>query len=60
MYRDLGLHPYRQYPGFTETEHAPMVSLTREQLAHLQADHLFVTFDKWHMQAPGWERSSFF
>lgn len=56
LYRDLGLHPYRQYPGFTETEHAPMVSLTREQLAHLQADHLFVTFDKWHTQAPGAER----
>ncbi|MGG4142616.1 hypothetical protein ABEW34_05745 [Paenibacillus algorifonticola] len=33
-----------------------MFKVTLEELALLSADHLFITFDKWHSQAEGEER----
>lgn len=54
LYRDLGLTPHplvRQLANRTRK-----AALTAEWLAQLDADHLFITFDKRHSEAPGEER----
>ncbi|MDU5140811.1 MAG: AraC family transcriptional regulator [Paenibacillus dendritiformis] len=54
LYRDLGLTPHplvRQLASRTRK-----AALTVEWLARLDADHLFITFDKRHSEAPGEER----
>ncbi|WP_052676058.1 helix-turn-helix domain-containing protein [Paenibacillus sp. IHBB 10380] len=45
LYRDLGLKPDSLVQQLTHGKR--YVNLTSEFLPHLNADHLFVTFDKW-------------
>ncbi len=54
LYRDLGLTPHQSVwniPPHTRKKH-----LTFDQLIHLDADHLFITFDKQHSIFEGEER----
>lgn len=54
LYGDLGLRPHPLV--LQMTGHARRVSLTREWLARLDADHLFVAFDKSESAVEGEER----
>ncbi|KQO18279.1 hypothetical protein [Paenibacillus sp. Leaf72] len=59
LYEDLGLCPspavqLGSVPSKAVGSH--MIKVTLEELALLSADHLFITFDKWHSQAEGEER----
>ena len=54
LYRDLGLMPHESVwniPHYTRKTH-----LTIDQLIHLDADHIFITFDKQHSIFEGEER----
>ncbi|MNC01040.1 Iron(3+)-hydroxamate-binding protein FhuD precursor [compost metagenome] len=44
LHDDLGLQPHALVPKLTRGQ--KRVSLTREELASLTADHLFITFDR--------------
>lgn len=44
LHHDLGLQPHELVPKLTRGQ--KRVSLTREELASLTADHLFITFDR--------------
>ncbi|OMD64897.1 AraC family transcriptional regulator [Paenibacillus odorifer] len=44
LHEDLGLQPHELVPKLTRGQ--KRVSLTREELASLTADHLFITFDR--------------
>ncbi|ANY65900.1 AraC family transcriptional regulator [Paenibacillus sp. BIHB 4019] len=59
LYGDLGLCPspaVQLGPIPSKTVGSRMIKVTLEELALLSADHLFITFDKWHSQAEGEER----
>jgi AraC-like DNA-binding protein/ABC-type Fe3+-hydroxamate transport system substrate-binding protein len=56
LYGDVGLRSHSAV-GVASKANAPgMFNLSREDLGALNADHLFITFDKWHSQAEGAER----
>lgn len=55
LYDDLGLRPLPK-TSRASTDSSGLTALTIEELAALEADHLFITFDKWHSQADGEER----
>lgn len=57
LYDDLGLSPCSMGEARAGIAHERMTKLTVEELSALSADHLFITFDKWHSQADGTERS---
>ncbi|WP_139992218.1 AraC family transcriptional regulator [Paenibacillus paridis] len=57
LYGDLGLSPYQMNEAAEEENQARMKTFTLEELSALTADHLFITFDKWHSQAAGAERT---
>ncbi|WP_019911564.1 helix-turn-helix domain-containing protein [Paenibacillus sp. HW567] len=44
LHRDLGLHPHPLVRQLTRGQ--KRVNLTSEELSHLTADHLFITFDR--------------
>jgi len=56
LYGDIGLRSHSAI-GVASTSNRPgMLNLSVEDLATLSADHLFITFDKWHSKAEGKER----
>ncbi|MGO4547363.1 helix-turn-helix domain-containing protein [Paenibacillus sp. 2TAB23] len=57
LYGDLGLCPHRIQKAESGGSTARMTRLSLDELSMLTADHLFVTFDKWHSQADGEERA---
>ncbi|MEV5026133.1 AraC family transcriptional regulator [Paenibacillus sp. LPE1-1-1.1] len=57
LYGDLGLSPHRIQKAEAGASTARMTRLKPDELSMLTADHLFVTFDKWHSQAEGEERA---
>lgn len=57
LYEDVGLSPYCGGEARAGKAQERMTRLTLEELSTLSADHLFITFDKWHSQAEGMERS---
>ncbi|MCK6078148.1 helix-turn-helix domain-containing protein [Paenibacillus silvae] len=57
LYGDVGLRSHAAV-GITSKLNKPgMFNLSVEELSALNADHLFITFDKWHSQAEGKERA---
>jgi AraC-like DNA-binding protein/ABC-type Fe3+-hydroxamate transport system substrate-binding protein len=55
LYRDLGLRPHPLVNQLAGKQRKVVLSM--EQLVRLEADHLFVTFDKRHSASAGEERS---
>jgi ABC-type Fe3+-hydroxamate transport system substrate-binding protein/AraC-like DNA-binding protein len=58
LHKDLGLLASPLSRGEACTSR--MVKLSMEELSRLHADHLFITFDKWHSQEQGAERRLLF
>ncbi|MBU5351822.1 helix-turn-helix domain-containing protein [Paenibacillus barcinonensis] len=57
LYGDVGLRSHSAV-GITSKSNRPgMFTLSVEELSALTADHLFITFDKWHSQEEGKERA---
>ncbi|OMF37740.1 AraC family transcriptional regulator [Paenibacillus sp. FSL H8-0548] len=54
LYGDLGLNGH--LASGNAADHASMIEITLEDLSAMTADHLFITFDKWHSQVDGAER----
>ncbi|WP_217560553.1 helix-turn-helix domain-containing protein [Paenibacillus sp. GbtcB18] len=56
LYGDVGLRSYSAVGIASKANRPGMFNLSVEDLRTLNADHLFITFDKWHSQAEGKER----
>ncbi|MDF9839797.1 MULTISPECIES: helix-turn-helix domain-containing protein [unclassified Paenibacillus] len=56
LYGDVGLRSHSAVGVALKANRPGMFNLSVEDLRTLTADHLFVTFDKWHSQAEGSER----
>ncbi|MFF2157212.1 helix-turn-helix domain-containing protein [Paenibacillus chitinolyticus] len=56
LYDDVGLRSYSAVGVASKANRPGMFNLSVEDLRTLNADHLFITFDKWHSQAEGKER----
>ncbi|MGR6544009.1 helix-turn-helix domain-containing protein [Paenibacillus tundrae] len=56
LYGDVGLHSHAAVGIFSKANRPGMFNLSVDDLHKLNADHLFITFDKWHSQAEGKER----
>lgn len=56
LYGDVGLRSHSAVGVASKTNRPGMFNLSVEDLSTLTADHLFITFDKWHSQAEGKER----
>ncbi|WP_338539672.1 helix-turn-helix domain-containing protein [Paenibacillus tundrae] len=56
LYGDVGLHSHAAVGVFSKANRPGMFNLSVDDLHRLHADHLFITFDKWHSQAEGKER----
>jgi len=55
LYEDLGLRPF-VVSETLPTDSSNIVWLDIDRLPELKADHLFITFDKWHSREAGAER----
>jgi len=56
LYGDVGLRSHSAVGVASKANRPGMFNLSVEDLRRLTADHLFITFDKWHSQAEGKER----
>ncbi|WP_145408644.1 helix-turn-helix domain-containing protein [Paenibacillus xylanexedens] len=56
LYGDVGLRSHAAVGVASKANRAGMFNLSLDDLHRLSADHLFITFDKWHSQAEGKER----
>ncbi len=56
LYGDVGLRSHSVIGVASKANRPGMINLAVEELHTLTADHLFITFDKWHSQAAGTER----
>jgi ABC-type Fe3+-hydroxamate transport system substrate-binding protein/AraC-like DNA-binding protein len=56
LYGDVGLRSYSAVGVASKANRPGMFTLSVEDLRMFTADHLFITFDKWHSQAEGKER----
>ncbi|MGG4480948.1 helix-turn-helix domain-containing protein [Paenibacillus illinoisensis] len=56
LYGDLGLRSHSAIGVTSKANQPGMFNLSVEDLRTLTADHLFITFDKWHSQEEGKER----
>lgn len=56
LYGDMGLRSHSAVGVASKANRPGMLNLSVEDLRTLTADHLFITFDKWHSQAEGKER----
>ncbi|OBR66333.1 AraC family transcriptional regulator [Paenibacillus oryzae] len=56
LYGDVGLRSHSAAGAASKAYRPGMFNLSVEDLCTLNADHLFITFDKWHSQAEGKER----
>lgn len=56
LYGDVGLRSHSAVGVASQANRPGMFNLSVEDLRTLTADHLFITFDKWHSQAEGKER----
>ncbi|WP_225442433.1 helix-turn-helix domain-containing protein [Paenibacillus lycopersici] len=56
LYGDAGLRPHAAVGVASQANRPGMFNLSVADLRALTADHLFITFDKWHSQAEGKER----
>lgn len=56
LYGDVGLRSHSAVGVASKANRLGMFTLSVEDLRTLKADHLFITFDKWHSQAEGKER----
>lgn len=56
LYGDVGLRSHSAVGVASKANRPGMFNLSVEDLCMLTADHLFITFDKWHSQAEGKER----
>ncbi len=56
LYDDVGLRSHPAIGVASKANRPGMFNLSVEDLRALTADHLFITFDKWHSQAEGKER----
>lgn len=56
LFGDVGLRSYSAVGVASKANRPGMFNLSVEELRTLTADHLFITFDKWHSQAEGKER----
>jgi len=56
LYDDVGLRSHSSVGLASSANRPGMYNLSVEDLRTLTADHLFITFDKWHSQAEGKER----
>ncbi|WP_313892731.1 helix-turn-helix domain-containing protein [Psychrobacillus sp.] len=56
LYGDVGLRSHSAVGVASKANRPGMFNLSVEDLSTLSADHLFITFDKWHSQAEGKER----
>ncbi|WP_342570020.1 AraC family transcriptional regulator [Paenibacillus sp. FSL R5-0749] len=56
LYGDVGLRAHSAVGIASKSNKPGMFTLSVEELSTLTADHLFITFDKWHSQEEGMER----
>lgn len=56
LYGDVGLRSHAAVGVASKANRPGMFNLSVDDLHRLNADHLFITFDKWHSQAEGQER----
>lgn len=56
LYGDVGLRSHSAVGVASKANRPGMFNLSVDDLRTLTADHLFITFDKWHSQAEGKER----
>ncbi|KAB0442698.1 AraC family transcriptional regulator [Lysinibacillus fusiformis] len=56
LYGDVGLRSHSAVGVASKANRPGMFTLTVKDLHMLTADHLFITFDKWHSQEEGKER----
>lgn len=57
LYGDVGLRAHSAVGIASKSNRPGMFTLSVEELSALTADHLFITFDKWHSQEEGKERA---
>lgn len=56
LYGDVGLRSHAAVGVASKANRPGMFNLSVDDLHRLNADHLFITFDKWHSQEEGKER----